>query len=147
MKYDTNILLSVDEDKPMKKRVAVFLLIFAIMFFCYCVYYWLEAATNSSRTDFMKPFWIILIVVWSLLFSFVFYKNKFELNTMGLIIKDFGRNRVKSWDSFHSFSVDSNKKEFILTQMNGSQVKLVTKNHFDEVKRILEEHITGRYKP
>jgi len=139
MKYDTNILLSVDEDKPMKKRVAVFLLTFAIMFFCYCVYYWLEAATNSFRTDFMKPFWIILIVVWPLL-SFVFYKNRFDLNSEGILVKDFGKRKLYRWEDFYSFQINTEKYEFILIKPRG-QLKLVTKEHFEEMKRILQERI------
>jgi hypothetical protein len=88
--------------------------------------------------------WIIAPIVLAVIFFIFAGKHKFTLNQEGVSIKSGIKNYLYRWDSFQYFTSDNDKKRFQLKRKSSGSLQLISREHFDEVKQILSEHIHPR---
>ena len=70
-------------------------------------------------------------------------KHKFYLYEAGVFIKSVLRSQLYRWDSFRNLTTDDDKNRFRLKISVGS-IQLTSREHFDEVKQILSEHVSPK---
>lgn len=133
-------LLTVDETKPMNERVKEGVVFFFILLILWAVYSFL---VNQGQFVFTFA-WIAALILAPLLYFFLGGRNRFVLYEEGVKIKRrFGREYLDHWESFRSYTADPLKKQLILKKKSIGAIQLRSADKFDEVKRIVSEHIAS----
>lgn len=92
-----------------------------------------------------KPTAIDQMYWWYGLFGYLLLKllqrNKFILCEEGAVVYEFGGPILYRWNKIRSFTVDNNNQQFILQVSMFRKVILSTSVKYEQVYRILSEHI------
>ena len=132
-------LLYVNEFKPMEERLMWGFIWGSVLF----VIGLLSAlmGRHAYNRDYFSSFEIFELFVfplWGIIYGVV-RRNRYYLCVEGVGFP--GRwGRLYEWSLFNDFTIDDNKKQFILKRPKGT-LKLTTMKHFDEAKEILSQFI------
>jgi hypothetical protein len=138
-KNKAKILLTVDERKPSHERLAHSLVTFVGLLILFIVFYYLQGFHGLTIA------WIAVLILVPLYQYFFSGRNQFFVTEDGIMTKGLVRDWIYRWDSFHSYTADKNTGQFFIKR-SGGDMKLTSKEHFDELKSLLEEHIKAAEK-
>jgi len=140
-KIELTPLLMIKESKTIGERIGNRVPIFVVILVT-----WVVISIFLEHGVFVLTIaWIIVLIGLPLIFFLFPGKHKFSLCKEGVFIKSGIRSWLYRWDSFRYFTTDNSKKRFKLKLSIGS-ISLTSREHFDEVRQILSEHITPKQK-
>jgi len=133
-------LLVTSEKKTIGERITYPLATLVGILIAWILY---SVFVNQGNFD-LTIAWIVVIILIPLLYFVFSGGNKISLYEEGVYVKSGLRSWLYGWDSIKSFTVDKNKKSFLLKRKSFPSVLLISREHFDEVEKILSEHITPK---
>lgn len=133
-------LLIATEEKTMAQRLSNPISALAGIAIAWILYSIFGPDTTANLT----LAWIIALIVVPLLFFILQGKNNIALYEEGIYMRVGLRSWLYKWDSLKHFNTDKIKKRFQIKTKSLGSIMIYSREHFDEVEKILSEHITPK---
>lgn len=139
---ELTVLLAINEKKTMGEKIPETLVIFVLLLIVWII----QSVIRYGGELRISIAWITTVIVPPLILFLLPSRHRFWLCKEGIYMKSALRSWLYRWDSFHYFVTHNAKKSFELKKegMPVGSILLTSKEHFDEVKQVLSQHISPK---